>query len=108
MKVLQRQLKIYWIVYDYIMYIMLRLLALSLCLNSLSLFNVLSANEIGINFPKQILYKIIDDKDRYRGLCTLRFSKRGTKRTEYKTYTLTLSDFEGLGFSSNDIRLVPN
>jgi len=62
-----------------------------------------SANEINVNFPKRIVYKIFDDKDHYVGECTLKFSKKGSKRTEYKTYTLTLSDFQGLGFNSDEI-----
>jgi len=64
-----------------------------------------SANEVNVNFPRLIVYKIIDDKDRYVGQCTLRFNKRGTKRTGKKTYTLRLSDFEGLGFDSDEILL---
>jgi hypothetical protein len=81
---------------------MLRFLALSLCLNSLSLFNVLSANEIDINFPKRIVYKIFDDKDQYVGKCVLKFYKRGTKRTGYKTSLFRLGGLEGFGFSSDE------
>lgn len=60
-----------------------------------------SANEVNVNFPKRIVYKIFDDKKHYVGKCTLKFFKG--KRTSSKTYTLTLSDFEGLGFNSDEI-----
>jgi len=63
-----------------------------------------SANEVNVNFPKKIVYKIYDDRDQYVGECTLKFSKKG-KRTSSKTYTLTLSDFVGLGFSSDEVLL---
>jgi len=62
-----------------------------------------SANELNVNFPSLSVYKIFDDKSRYVGRCTLKFSKSGSRRTGYKTYTLTLSDFEGLGFNSDEI-----